>query len=77
VYTRDASGSANIYVNAVIQANGTVGGNLSNWNAAYKLGLANEFTLDRPWLGELHRVAIYDTALSQSQVTQRFTAGAN
>ncbi len=77
VYTRDASGSANIYVNAGIQASGTVGGNLSNWNATYKLGLANEFSLDRPWLGEFHRMAIYDIALSQSQVTQRYVAGAN
>ena len=75
VYTRDASGSAKTYVNAVSQASGTVGGNLSNWNATYKLGLANEFTLDRPWLGELHLVAIYDTALSQSQVNQRYAAG--
>lgn len=77
VYTRDASGSANIYVNGFVQATGTVGGDLSNWNASYKLGLANEFTLDRTWLGELHRVAIYDLAFSQSQVTQKFAAGAN
>ncbi len=72
VYTRDASGSATIYVNAVSQASGAIGGNLSNWNTTFKLGLANEFTLDWPWLGELHLVAIYDTALSQSQVTQRY-----
>ena len=77
VYTRDASGSAKIYVDAVSQASGTVGGNLSNWNATYELGLANEFTLDRPWLGELHLVAIYDTALSQSQVAQNYAAGPN
>ncbi len=77
VNTRDASGAASIYVNGVLQASGTFGGNLSNWNTTYKLGLANELTLDRPWLGELHRVAIYDIALSQSQVTQRYAAGAN
>lgn len=77
VNTRDASGTSSIYVNGVLQTSGTFGGDLSNWNAAYKLGLANEFTLNRPWLGELHRVAIYDTALSQSQVTQRYIAGAN
>ncbi len=77
VYTRDASGSATIYVNAAPEVSGTVGGNILNWNTTYKLALGNEFTLTRTWLGEFHRVAIYDSALSQSQVTQRFAAGAN
>ncbi len=77
VYTRDAAGSATLYLNGVSQASGTVGGDFSNWNATYKLGFANEFSLDRPWVGELHRAAIYDSALSQNQVTQRFAAGAN
>ena len=77
VNTRDATGAASIYVNGVLQTSGTFGGNLSNWNSTYKLGLANELTVDRPWLGELHRVAIYDSSFSQSQVTQRFAAGAN
>jgi hypothetical protein len=75
VYTRDASGAAKIYINGAQRASTTVGGDFSNWNGGYRLGLANELTGDRPWLGELHRVAIYNHALTQSEVAQHFDAG--
>jgi uncharacterized repeat protein (TIGR01451 family) len=66
VYTRDALGEAKIYVNGAEQASGTVGGDFSNWDAGFRLALANELTGDRPWLGEFHLVAIYDRVLSPS-----------
>jgi uncharacterized repeat protein (TIGR01451 family) len=66
VYTRDASGEAKIYVDGAERASGTVGGDFSNWSAGFRLALANELTGDRPWLGELHLVAIYDRVLSPS-----------
>ncbi len=75
VYTRDASGTAKIYVNGVQRASRTVSGDFSNWSGSYRLALANEFTGDRPWLGELHRVAIYNQALTQAQVARHFNAG--
>jgi hypothetical protein len=75
VYTRDASGAAKIYINGVQLASTTVGGDFSNWNGGYRLALANEFTGDRSWLGELHRVAIYNHALTQAEVAQHFNAG--
>ena len=76
VYTRDASGIAKIFLNGVPWASKTVGGDLSNWNDTYRLALANEFTGDRPWLGEFHLVAIYSHALTQAEVEQNFQAGA-
>jgi hypothetical protein len=75
VYTRTAAGAVTIYVNDVQQGSGTIGGNLSNWNTGYRLGLANELTGDRPWSGELYLVAVYDRALSAAEVTQNFVAG--
>jgi hypothetical protein len=75
VYTRDASGAAKIYINGVQRASRTVGGDFSNWNGSYRLALANELTGDRPWLGELHRVVIYNQALTQAQVVRHFNAG--
>jgi PKD repeat protein len=75
VYTHNASGVTKIYIDGVEQVGGTVAGDLSNWNSSYRLGLANELTGDRPWLGELHLVAIYDRALSQAEVSQNFVAG--
>jgi hypothetical protein len=75
VYTRGASGVARIYVDGVERVSGAVGGDFSNWDESFRLALGNELTGDRPWLGELHLVAIYDRALSQAEVSQNFEAG--
>jgi hypothetical protein len=37
--------------------------------------MANESSGDRAWLGELHRIAIYDRALSAAEVMQNHEAG--
>ncbi|MCA9147060.1 MAG: DUF1592 domain-containing protein, partial [Planctomycetales bacterium] len=76
VFTRDAAGTAIIYIDGKQIANGKVNGNFSNWDGKHRLALANEITKDRPWLGELHRVAIYDRALAPKEVQQSFAAGA-
>lgn len=75
VYTRDATGTARIYVNGVEVATGNVAGDLSNWDNAYRLALANELTGGRPWLGEFHLVAVYSRALAGSEVGQNWQAG--
>jgi PKD repeat protein len=75
VYTRDAAGVARIYVDGVQVVDGTVGGDFSNWSSSYRLGLANELAQDRPWLGELHLVAIYNRALTPDEVSQNYNAG--
>ena len=53
----------------------SVGGVFSNWAPSSKLGLANEFTLNRSCLGEFHLVAIYERDLLISGVLQNFNAG--
>jgi len=75
VYTRNAAGAVTIYLDGEPVTTGTVGGTLSNWDSGFKLGLANELTGDRPWLGELYLVAIFDRALSGPEVEQNFLAG--
>jgi hypothetical protein len=75
IYTRGTAGNATLYINNVVQASGTIGGDFSNWNAAYALALANELTQDRPWLGEYHLVAIYNRALTPAEVAQNYAAG--
>ena len=77
VYTRNASGAARLYLDGVLITSATVGGNLSNWNTSYPLLLANELTGNRPWLGTLHLVAVYDSALDAGLVLQNFSAGAD
>lgn len=75
VYTRNRAGQARLYLDGrrVIQRN--VAGNLSRWDRSYRLGLANEFSGDRPWLGIYRLVAIYSRALTASEVEQNFQAG--
>lgn len=75
VYTRAASGTAMITVDGVESTRSTVAGNLSAWNDGYRLGLANEFTNDRAWLGEYQLVAIYSRALSLEEIRQNLKAG--
>ncbi len=66
-----------MYVNGVRGANGPLGGDLSAWDPSMRLALGNEFTLDRPWHGSIHLVAIYDRALSAQEIQQNFQAGAD
>jgi len=60
----------------VRQTSRTVSGELSNWDSAYRFALANELSGDRPWLGTLHRGAIYNRVLGGSEIDQSFAAGA-
>lgn len=87
VCTRSASGETKLYLNSVDRASvsfagqelgdweGVVGGDFSNWNENYHLALANEVTGRRPWLGEIHLVAVYSRALAGSEVAQNFHVG--
>jgi hypothetical protein len=72
VYTRDEAGYATFYINGQEQATTKIAGQCSNWDSNFRLALANELTRDRPWLGELHCVAIYDRALGSRQIARNF-----
>ena len=74
VYTRNADGKANVYLNGQFNTMGTVPGDFSNW-LAFPFGLANEFDTARTWLGQLHLVALYARALTPEEVEQNFKAG--
>ena len=81
VYTRDASGQAHFYINGIQESSASVGGDFSTWGD-FALALANEPAVDnqgngRPWLGELYLVALYDRALSATEVDSNFWAGPN
>jgi hypothetical protein len=75
VYTRDPAGKAVLYVNGTAIESGNIGGDLSNWEDGFRLALGNELTQDRPWLGELYRVALYDRALDAGQIARSAKAG--
>lgn len=75
VYTRDATGVAYIYKDAIQVASTTVGGNFAGWSTTFKFGLGNELLGSKPWFGEYRLVAIYARALTPAEVTQNFMAG--
>ncbi|QDU75490.1 Planctomycete cytochrome C [Bremerella volcania] len=72
VYTKDDDGVARLYIDGKLAAERKGLGDFSNWESEMVFGLANEVTGDRPWLGTLHSVAIYDRALSAEEVIVQY-----
>ncbi|MBI3856315.1 MAG: FecR domain-containing protein, partial [Planctomycetes bacterium] len=54
VYTRATSGAAALYLDGAEIAKTSVGGSFASWNDGFRIGLGNEFSNDRAWLGEYH-----------------------
>ncbi|MCB0114635.1 MAG: LamG domain-containing protein [Caldilineaceae bacterium] len=75
VYTRRADGAVTIYINGVAVRIDSRAGSLSNWDADFRLALANEVSGRRPWLGDFHLVAIYGKALGVAEVMQNYRVG--
>lgn len=76
--TFDATGRMDIYVDGVSNTNAVKTGDLSTWDTGYQFALANELSWDdRSWLGEIYLAAVYNRALSASEITQNFLAGAD
>ncbi len=75
VYTRNRLGLARLFVNGKLSGDKTVGGKLSNWDKSFMLGLANELTKGRHWLGTYHLVAVYSRDLSKKEVAEHYKAG--
>ena len=50
---------------------------MSNWDTTMRLALANAVGGGRPWVGDLHLVAIYSRSLTATEVQQNFLAGAS
>jgi VCBS repeat-containing protein len=74
VFTRDSAGNAKTWVNGTLITSGTLSGNLSSW-ASYKIGIGNELSGGRPWLGTFHLVAVYSRALTAAEIHQNYLAG--
>lgn len=62
VYAFDADGDSTLYLDGKEIGSVNIGGDFSTWDDTYTLGLANEHTGDRSWLGEMYLVVIYNKA---------------
>ena len=69
VYVRGADGTARLYVNGVQNVSTTRRRQSEQLGRTYKLILGNESDGSRPWVGELHKVAIYACGVSAAEVT--------
>lgn len=50
----------------------SVSGSIANWDRTYRLVYGNEDSNDRPYIGEILHVGIYDAALNTSQISELF-----
>jgi cytochrome c553 len=77
VLTYDPVNGQKIYVNGVFtgDADPSKGGSFANWDPSFALVLGNETSGQRQWHGVIKMVAVYNTALTQAQITQNFNAG--
>ncbi len=75
VYTHDNDGMERLYINGQVFYSGTREGSFSSWDDDYQFALANEITGDRPWIGIFYLVAVYNRALSESEVDQNYQSG--
>ena len=84
VYTRDDYWATSLYVNGDVVVNDDnildiidnyINGDITGWDDTYEFGLANEINEERPWLGDLHLVAVYNKPLSEDEIGQNFAAG--
>ena len=74
-YVRSTAGYDRIYVDGQIEAEGPRTGDFSTWDSLSEFACGNEITLDRPWQGTLHLVAVYDRALTEEEIAQNIAAG--
>jgi hypothetical protein len=77
VMTYDPVNGRQIYVNGALVATGDAqkGGSLSQWDNTFALVLGNEVSSDRPFSGLIKMVAIYNRAMSATDVQANFAAG--
>ncbi|MEO0936406.1 MAG: LamG-like jellyroll fold domain-containing protein, partial [Cyanobacteria bacterium J06641_2] len=75
IYTRSLDGEASLYIDSQLVATETIGGDFSNWDDSYRLGLGDELAGGRAWLGSLDQFAVYNQAFGASEVQQNYLAG--
>lgn len=75
VYSRDASGTAIVYIDGQEAGREKVEGDFSNWDDRFLLAVGNELSKDRLWQGTLHLIGLYDRARSVEEVRQNHAAG--
>jgi len=77
VLTFDQYNGRRIYVDGMWtdDVDETPASRLWNWATNHRLTLGNEWQAERPWMGQIRFLAIYEQALTDEQVQKNFLAG--
>lgn len=75
VFTRGRNNRAMLYQNGRLVSEMDSPGTTGSWDDGLPLALGNELSGDRPWLGTVHHVAIYQRAFPRAEVVARFRQG--
>ena len=77
VATFDPVAGRKIYVNGELKAqlDPAPGGTLGEWDNSFAFVLGNEVSGNRNWMGVIRLVAIFNRALTPTQIKQNFDAG--
>ncbi len=75
VFTRKADGTIKTFRNGNLVLTDTINGDFSTWDNTYSIFLGNESSSDYYWEGTYYMVALYDRALSDSEVVQNYNEG--
>jgi hypothetical protein len=74
VLTHDG-GDTRLYVGGILRDRTSRPGDLSLWTTTYPLAIGDETGGSRPFLGDVHLVAVYRRALSPSEIARNFLSG--
>ncbi len=75
VYVRDSLGKETMYLNGAMSAEGFRPSDLGTWKDNYYLRLGNESDMNHSWKGSYYTVAIYNKALSHSEILKNYSVG--
>ena len=75
VVTYDTTGTVTFYRNSAVGGKANVPGGLEPWDSSYVLSVGNEVNAQTPWHGYVYLIALYDRALSPTEVNQNYNAG--
>jgi hypothetical protein len=74
-YVRDSLGNESMFINGNKVAAGFRPSSLSTWSNNFYLRLGNENDLTHPWKGTFYSVAVYNKALSASEIDKNYSLG--
>lgn len=74
-YTIDQAGYEAFYINGKKQAEGFRPSGFENWSDTYYLRFGNESDLSKPYKGSLYSIALFNRALSASEINYNCSVG--